>query len=520
MAKKKHLLKLRNLRNEDYENIVEIMRNAYTTMGGMWTREQIQRLITIFPEGQLGIEDKGKIVAFALTIIVDYSLYGDDHDYLTITGNYSFSTHTKNGDVLYGIEICVHPEYRSMRLGRRLYDARKEVCEKLNLRAIVAGGRMPNFHKYSGKLKPKEYIRKVKNKIIYDPVLTFQLSNEFHVRKVLTEYMPQDKESKAYATLIEWNNIYYVHRPKIIGSKKSHARIGVVQWQMRNVNDLPSFFDYVEFFVDAVSDYGADFVLLPEFINMPLVAQYKDIDSAIAVRRLSEYTEDIRNKFVEFAVAYNINIVAGSLPLMRDEKLYNVSYLCRRDGTWESQYKIHITPSEKQEWGITGGPEVKVFETDVARIGILICYDSEFPELGRQLADQGMQILFVPFSTDMESGYNRVRICSQARAIENECYVAIAGSVGNLPKVKNMDLHYAQSAVFSPCDHAFPSKGIVKEGVPNTEMVIVADVDLDDLMELNKYGSVRNLLDRRKDMYEIKFTTPLSVSKETKTKSA
>ncbi len=507
MAKRRHVLKLRNLLYDDYDDIVSIMRDAYTTMGGIWRPEQIQRLIDIFPEGQLGIEDKGKIVAFALTIIVDYSKFGDDHDYLMITGNYSFSTHTAKGDVLYGIEIAVHPEYRSMRLGRRLYDARKEVCEKLNLRSIVAGGRMPNFHKYSNKLKPREYINKVRNKAIYDPVLTFQLSNDFHVRKILTEYLPQDKESKAYATLIEWNNIYYVPRPKIIGSKKSHARIGVVQWQMRNVSDLQSFFDYVEFFVDAVSDYGADFVLLPEFINMPLIAHYKEMDSAMSVRKLSESTEEIRNKFTEFAVAYNINIVAGSLPLLRDEKLYNVSYLCRRDGTWEQQLKIHITPSEKQEWGISGGTEVKVFETDVARIGILICYDSEFPELGRKLAEQGMQILFVPFSTDMESGYNRVRICSQARAIENECYVAIAGSVGNLPRVKNMDIHYAQSAVFSPCDHAFPSKGIVKEGVSNTEMVIIADVDLDDLMELHQYGSVRNLLDRRKDLYEIKFNS-------------
>lgn len=507
MGKKRPLLKLRNLHYGDYDDIVNIMQNAYSTMGGVWKPEQIQRLIDIFPEGQLCIEDKGKVVAFALTIIVDYSKFGDDHNYLDITGSYTFSTHNPKGDVLYGIEIAVHPDYRSMRLGRRLYDARKEVCEKLNLRSIIAGGRMPNYHKYSSKLKPREYIQKVRNKAIYDPVLTFQLSNDFHVRKVVTDYLPQDKESKAFATLIEWNNIYYVPRPKIIGSKKSYARIGVVQWQMRNVSDLPSFFDYVEFFVDAVSDYGADFVLLPEFINMPLIAHYKDVDSAGAVRKLSEYTEEVRNKFTEFAVSYNINIVAGSLPLVRNEKLYNVSYLCRRDGTWESQLKIHITPNERQEWGITGGNEVRVFDTDVARIGILICYDSEFPELGRKLAEQGMQILFVPFSTDMESGYNRVRICSQARAIENECYVAIAGSVGNLPKVKNMDLHYAQSAVFSPCDHAFPSKGIVKEGVSNTEMVIIADVDLDDLLELHKHGSVQNLQDRRRDLYDIKFNS-------------
>jgi predicted amidohydrolase/GNAT superfamily N-acetyltransferase len=505
MAKRKFKISLRNLVLTDYDRIVQIMQSSYSNIGGVWSKEQIEKLIQIFPEGQLAIEDKGELIAFALTIIVDYKKYGDDHDYISITGNYTFNTHDPEGDVLYGIEICVHPDYRSLRLGRRLYDARKEVCEKLNLRAIVAGGRMPNYAKYSKKYKPREYINKVRDKSIYDPVLTFQLSNDFRVKKILTDYLPQDSDSKAYATLIEWNNIYYAPRAKVFGEKRTYARIGVVQWQMRNVSDLRSLFEYVEFFVDAVSGYDADFVLLPEFINFPMMAQYNHLDPAGAVRELAQHTEEIRNKFSEFALSYNINIIAGSLPIIEEGKLYNISYLCRRDGTWDAQYKIHITPSERAEWGIVGGNIIKVFDTDVCKIGILICYDSEFPELSRILADQGMKILFVPFSTDMNSGYQRVRICSRARAIENECYVAIAGSVGNLPKVKNMDLQYAQSAVFSPSDIFFPTDGVVREGVPNTEMVIIADVDLNDLKELHTRGSVRTLLDRRTDLYQINF---------------
>ncbi|NJN41346.1 MAG: GNAT family N-acetyltransferase [Flammeovirgaceae bacterium] len=509
MAKRKKLhLELRKVRLSDYDDIVEIMQNAYSNIGGVWSKQQIEKLTSIFPEGQIGIEDKGKLIAFALTIIVNYDDYPDDHDYPTITGDYTFSTHDPDGNVLYGIEICVHSDYRSMRLGRRIYDARKELCEKLNLESIVAGGRMPNFYKYSKKLEPKEYIAKVKEREIYDPVLSFQMSNDFHVKKILTGYLPQDIESKAYATLIEWNNIYFKPRPKMFGGKKHFARIGVVQWQMRNVTSLKAFFDYVEFFVDSVSDYGADFILLPEFINMPMIAEFNEMDSASSIRKLAEYTTDIRNKFSELAVYYNINVIAGSLPEIENGKLYNVSYLCRRNGTYEKQYKIHITPSEAAEWGITGGSKVIAFDTDVAKIGILICYDAEFPELGRLLADQGMQILFVPFATDMNSAYQRVRICSQARAIENECYVAIAGSVGNLPRVRNMDIHYAQSAVFSPSDIAFPTNGIVKEGVPNTEQVIIADVDLDDLKDLHNHGSVNTLKDRRKDLYELKIINP------------
>lgn len=96
----------------------------------------------------------------------------------------SFDTHDPKGDVLYGIEVFIHPDYRGLRLARRLYDVRKELCENLNLRAIMAGGRMPNYEKYSKELSAKQYIEKVKKKEIYDPVLSFQLANDFHVQKI------------------------------------------------------------------------------------------------------------------------------------------------------------------------------------------------------------------------------------------------------------------------------------------------------------------------------------------------
>ncbi len=98
-----------------------------------------------------------------------------------------------------------------------------------------------------------------------------------------------------------------------------------------------------------------------------------------------------------------------------------------------------------------------------------------------------------------------MRLCSQARAIENECYVAITGSVGNLPRVENMDIQYSQSAVFSPSDFAFPHDAIVAEATPNTEMTLIADLDLDLLKDLNSSGAVRNLRDRRKDLYSVSW---------------
>jgi predicted amidohydrolase len=218
---------------------------------------------------------------------------------------------------------------------------------------------------------------------------------------------------------------------------------------------------------------------------------------------LAKYTKEITERLSQLSISYNINIITGSMPEMVRGKLYNVGYLCRRDGSVERFEKIHVTPDEERVWGMVNGNSLKTFDTDCGKIGVLICYDSEFPELSRLLADEGMDILFVPFLTDTQNGYSRVRLCAQARAIENECYVAIAGSVGNLPKVHNMDIQYAQSAVFTPCDFSFPSNGIKAEATTNTEMILVADVDIDLLRELHTFGAVRNLKDRRKDFYRL-----------------
>ncbi len=180
------------------------MRAAYSNwQGSYWNSDTQNKLIKKFPEAQLVIKVDDVVVGCALSIIVDYDKYGDKHTYKEITGNYTFNTHDpKNGDVLYGIEIFIHPKYRGLRLGRRLYEARKELCEHLNLRAIVFGGRIPEYHNYAAELSPKEYIQKVKRKEIYDRVLSFQLANDFPVKKVLKNYMPEDHDSLEFAPLL------------------------------------------------------------------------------------------------------------------------------------------------------------------------------------------------------------------------------------------------------------------------------------------------------------------------------
>jgi len=495
---------VRSLQIEDYSLLSQSFRRTYTNGSDeFWSREQIEKLIKIFPEGQIVTVADKKIVGCALSIIVDYDKVKNDHTYDSVTGHETFNTHNPNGNILYGIEVFIHPDYRGLRLARRMYEYRKELCEKLNLKAIMFGGRIPNYHKYSDELRPKEYIQKVRKKEIFDSVLTFQLSNDFHVRKVMTNYLPNDEESKHFACLLQWDNIYYQPPTQDFVPQKTTIRLGLVQWQMRSYKTLDDVFEQVEFFVDAVSDYKSDFILFPEYFNAPLMAKFNHLGESQAIRQLAQYTNEMRKRFISLAISYNINIITGSMPQLRGDDLYNVGFLCRRDGTFDTYEKIHITPDETKSWGLSGGKIIKTFDTDCAKVGVLICYDVEYPELSRIMADQGMQILFVPFLTDTQNGYSRVRICAQARAIENECYVVIAGSVGNLPRVHNMDIQYAQSGVFTPCDFAFPTDGKCAEATPNTEMILVSDVDLDLLNELHTYGCVRNLKDRRNDLYEL-----------------
>jgi predicted amidohydrolase/ribosomal protein S18 acetylase RimI-like enzyme len=499
-------LELTQLSIQDYQQLLAAMKASYAGwQGSYWSVESIQRLINRFPEGQMVVKVNGDVVGCALSLIVDYDRFEDEHTYRQITGNYTFNTHDANGDVLYGIEIFIHPDYRGLRLGRRLYDARKELCESLNLRAVVFGGRIPGYHEHADKLTPKQYIQKVRNKEIYDPVLSFQLSNDFHVKKILKGYMPEDEQSMEYAILLQWDNVYYSAQNRKSFTPSSYVRLGLIQWQMRAYRDIDELFSQIEFFIDAVSGYKSDFALLPELFNGPLLAKFNDLNEAEAMRRLAEYTPEIKERFMQLAIRYNVNIITGSLPSIEDNRLKNIGFLCHRNGKVDGYEKIHITPDEASHWGIKGGETLQVYETDSGKVGILICYDVEFPELPRILAEQGMQILFVPFLTDTQNAYMRVRCCAQARAIENECYVAISGSVGNLPKVENMDIQYSQSAVFTPCDFAFPSNGVKSEATPNAEMILIADVDLSLLDELHSYGSVRNLKDRRTDFYELKL---------------
>ncbi|MBZ0179801.1 MAG: GNAT family N-acetyltransferase [Melioribacteraceae bacterium] len=493
---------VRALNSKDFEQLVELQLKCFPGMKP-WTKEQFESQLQIFSEGQICVEYRGKIIASSSSLIIDFDIYGEEHNWQDISNKGLITNHNPEGDTLYGIEIMVHPRYRGMKLARRLYNARKELARQYNLMRIVIGGRLPGYYEYKDKMTVEEYVDKVTHKALFDPVLTTQTSNGFVLKRLLPSYMESDKESGGYATLLEWTNLNYSPHPRKRWHVSRPVRICVVQYRMRAIDNFQEFGNQCTYFVDVASGYKSDFVLFPELLTTQLLSFVDNKQPGLAARELANFTDDYLELFSSLAVKYNINIVGGSHFINENDRLYNVSFLFKRNGEIGKQYKIHITPNERKWWGVVPGDKIEVFDTDVGKIAIQICYDAEFPELSRIAVEKGAQIIFIPFCTDERKGYLRVRYCAQARCIENQVYVAMAGTVGNLPQVENMDIQYAQSGILTPSDFAFARDGIAAECTPNTETVVIHDVDLEVLKRSRKSGTTLNWNDRRSDLYEV-----------------
>lgn len=498
------LVKVRQLTFGDYSAVTELQKKCFPGMPA-WTEEQFKSQIAIFSEGQLGVEYNGKLVASSSSLILNFALYSEWHSWREIADHGFIKNHDPNGNTLYGIEIMVDPQYRGYRLARRLYEARKDLCRKKNLMRIVLGGRIPGYGKYADKMSAREYVEKVMNKTLYDPVLTTQISNGFILKRLLPNYLMSDLDSKGYATFLEWANLDYEPDTSRIFVPTLPVRVCAVQYQMRPIKNFEAFEQQCEYFIDVASDYKCDFIVFPEIFTTQLLSFLPSMRPGLAVRKLAEFTPNYIESFSNLAIKYNINIIGGSHFTLEDDHLYNIAYIFHRNGKIDKQYKLHITPNERRWWGVEAGNDVNVFETDRGKIAVLICYDIEFPELARRAVEKDAQMIFVPFCTDERYAYLRVRYCAQARCIENHVYTVISGSVGNLPFVENLDIHYAQSAIFTPSDIPFTRDAILAEATPNVEMVIVDEIDLELLKEHKKSGSVLNWKDRRLDLYSIEF---------------
>jgi predicted amidohydrolase/GNAT superfamily N-acetyltransferase len=498
---------VRPLTRDDFDDLVALQLRCFPGIP-TWEREQIESQLRIFPEGQICIELDGELVASSSSLIVRFDEYDAWQSWREIADDGYIRNHDPRGDTLYGIEIMVSPEARGLRLSRRLYDARKEIARNHNLRSIIIGGRIPGYAEHADEMSAREYVERVIVKDLHDPVLTAQLANGFALQGLIPGYLPSDSESRGYATFLEWRNLEYREEPH----KRYHAvaiqRVSLVQYLMRRITSFEEFETQCEYYVDIAGDYESDFVLFPELFTTQLLSLVSESRPGLAARRLAEFTPQYLELMAQLAMRYNVNVIGGSTFVLEGDTLKNASFLFRRDGTIERQDKLHVTPNERRWWGVQPGDRLRVFETDRGRIAIQVCYDIEFPELSRIAIAEGAELIFVPFNTNDRHGYLRVRSCAQARAIENQVYVAIAGCAGNLPFVENADIHYSQCGIFTPSDVGFARDAIAAESSPNIETVLTHEVDGEMLRRNRHNGTVRPWTDRRTDLYRIHYPGP------------
>jgi predicted amidohydrolase len=507
---------VRRAKLEEIDAFYACQRATYAALPetGVCDQRQLELQIRAFPEGQLVAVVGGEIVGYATSLIVLLDEDSPWYSYSEITGGGTFSTHDPTGDTLYGADIGVLASHRGMRIAQRLYDARKRLLKRYNLRRMVAGGRIPGYVDHAGRLTPEEYVDAVIAGKLKDPALNAHLRAGYSIRGVHMGYL-RDEQSLDYATFLEMlNPDFRETRRRIAASAMKRpvrkVRVCAAQYLMRNIDTWEQFEQQVDFFVSTAEEYHCHFLLFPELFTAQLFSTFQQgMSDEEAIRQLASLEQRYREMFVSRAQRSGLFIIGGSHPCVVGDEIRNVAFLFTPTGKVHRQEKLHPTPFERSEYGIRGGEGLTVFETPYGRIAIQICYDVEFPEVSRLLALAGAEILFVPFSTDVRKAYQRVRISAQARCVENYMYAVLAGNAGNLPQVDNFLINYAQSVVCTPCDMGFPEDGIAGVAEPNSETVVICDLDLSTLEVARATGSVRPLRDRRTDLFKLEPRDPV-----------
>jgi predicted amidohydrolase/GNAT superfamily N-acetyltransferase len=515
LGKQDSLLIVRTATLDDVPAMAALSARVYKDTGiAPISAAMITGQINHYADGQFVVMVNDSVVGYCSTFRIAEKVCMKPHTWVDISGSGYAARHDPNGDWLYGMEVCVDPDYRGYRIGQRLYEERKALVTELGLKGIVFAGRLPTLSKRIKEYASvDDYVQDVIRKKRKDPVLSFQIQNGFEVVGVIPNYLDQDAESLGYGIHLCWRNPQAINdknhdKIKYYGGRlPDTVRVGTVQFMQRRVKSFEEFLDNVRYFVDVVADYKGDFVVFPELFSLQLLSiEDQELTPAQSIEALTKYTPRFKEAMRDMALRYNINIIGGSHPTrVENGRVENIAYVFLRDGRIFEQAKIHPTPSEAYWWDIEGGNELKTIDSDCGPIGVLICYDSEFPELARHLVDQGAQIIFVPFCTDERQSYLRVRYCCQARAVENQVYVVMSGNVGNLPNVANMDIQYAQSCILTPCDFPFARDGIAADTTPNVETVAIADLRPNTLRIARNSGTVQNLKDRRHDLYRVQW---------------
>lgn len=470
--------------------------------------------IAAFPNGQFVAVAGKTVIGYATSLIVQIDDDSPWYSHAEMTGYGIFSTHDPAGNSLYGADIAVHPEWQGKGVAQLLYQARSTLMKRHNLTQMVAGGRIPGYAAYRGQLTANEYVEMVKAGEITDPALNAHLRAGYSVQGVHYGYL-EDQESLGYATHLVMANPDSQPRKRLIAGSPvrrtaRHVRVCATQYDQRRIASFEDFAEQIEYFASTAASYDSHLLLFPEYVTAQLFSTFeRGIELLDAVAQLAAMESRLDSLFRDVAMRYKLFLAAGTTPVRSQRGTRNSGHLYTPSGGIYTQDKLHITPAEREYWGIVPGEGIRVFETPIGRIAIVICYDIEFPELTRMLVEHGVDILLCPFATDERKSYLRVRYCAQARAVENMVYVVLSGNVGGLSRSPSMFINFGQAAIFTPSDFAFPMNGIAAEGVVNTQTVVIADLDLGALDIQRQCASVRPLLDRRHDLYELRAKVPV-----------
>lgn len=279
----------------------------------------------------------------------------------------------------------------------------------------------------------------------------------------------------------------------------NRIRVASLQYYIRPVASWGEFRDQVSSLVQTAADYNCQLVVFPEYFTVQLLTlePIQRVTRAQIVR-LADQVEHYVDLFAGLAREHRLHIVAGSIPLMEDGRLTNRSFVFGPSGDHGIQGKLHMTRWESEEWNVHGSESLRLFDTGWGRIAVNICYDVEFPEIARAAARQGAEVLVVPSCTDDRQGFLRVRYCAQARCIENQLYAIHSCTVGSLPMVPAVSLNYGQASILTPSDFTFSRDGILAEGVPNQESMVIGDLNLDLIRQARETGTVLPLRDSQR----------------------
>jgi predicted amidohydrolase len=278
----------------------------------------------------------------------------------------------------------------------------------------------------------------------------------------------------------------------------ARVRIAAAQYPPEALGSLGAYRDKLARWVGEAADAGAQLLVFPEYGAMEYAAPAGESvagDLAASLAAVSDALPAMDAAHAELARRHNVHILAASGPSARGGGRYvNAARLFSPTGRIGTQEKLIMTPFE-HGWGISGGGPLHVFETALGRIGIAICYDSEFPLLVRAQAEAGAHVVLVPSCTEFVSGYHRVRTAALARALENTCVAVLSPTVGDAPWSPAIDRNSGAAGVFVPADHSFCDTGVLAEGTLDRPQWVYAEVNLARLGEIRTTGEMRNATD-------------------------